>query len=123
MERRRLITWASSLLAILVFGMGAPLALCGPESCSMMQVSRAAAHSCCERPEKVDSNCCGNMDSCDQAAAPLPTVAELALPAVASSLAVVAPLAEGAATRAGMTDSVPTGSPPALFTLHGSLLI
>lgn len=124
MERRHLIAWASGMLAILVFGMGAPLALCGPDTCSMTHAAQVAAtHTCCQEPEKVESNCCEAMESCDQAPAPLPTVAELGLPAVASSATVAAPLTESAPAQAGMTASAPIGSPPPLFTLHSSLLI
>lgn len=124
MERRRLATWASTLLATLVFGLGAPLALCGPDTCAMTHVSKvAAAHSCCEQPETLESNCCGTMETCDQAPAPLPNLTGPILPSVATVTASVPVAPATFSPRPLVAEVAPFGSPPPLFTLHSSLLI
>lgn len=123
MERRRLITWASGMLAILVFGLGAPYAFCNASTCSMMHASPAAAHSCCEQPDEVRNNCCGSMETCDQAPAPLPNLTE-ANPPVAATVIASAPVATSSfSPRPFVAEIEPFGSPPPLFTLHSSLLI
>lgn len=123
MKRRRLIPWAPGVLATLVFGLGVPLALCNATTCSMMHASQVAAHSCCEQPEEVANSCCGSMETCDQAPAPLPNVTEPVLPSAAMGMASVPVVASSFSPRPFIAEADPFGSPPPLFTLHHSLLI
>ncbi len=124
MERRRFISWASGMLATLVFGLGAPLAFCNATTCSMMNAPRvAAAHSCCQQPDEVQSNCCGSMETCDQAPAPLPNLTEPNPPVAATLIASAPVVTSGSSLRLFVAETEPFGSPPPLFSLHSSLLI